>query len=190
MTGAQAAATETVGAGAPVRLRRQSAALLLVDVQEAFRSYRCFARVARGAGRLLAGARILGIPRILTEQYPRGLGPTVPELALEDERPLEKLAFSAARAEGFALGGADQVIVCGLETHVCVAQSVLDLLGQGAQVFLAVDACGSRFALDHELALRRLEQAGAIPASVEGVLFELLGGAQAPEFKAIQGLIK
>ncbi len=190
MSSVRASAQAARSDGAPARLARERAALLVIDIQEAFRAYRCFSRVARGAGRLLAGARLLSIAPIVTEQYPRGLGPTVPELQLGAHRALEKLAFSAAHADGFALGGADQAIVCGLETHVCVAQSVLDLLAGGIQVFLVADACGSRNESDHELSRRRLEQAGAIPTSVEGVLFELIGGAQAPEFKAIQGLIK
>jgi nicotinamidase-related amidase len=183
------AEVQTLASG-PVRLERDRAALLVIDIQEAFRHYECFGRVARGAACLLAGARILGMPRIISEQYPRGLGATVPELGIVDERPLAKRSFSALGAEGFALDGADQLIVCGLETHVCVAQSVLDLLALGAQVFLAADACGSRNGPDHDLALRRLEQAGACTSSVEALLFELIGGAQAPEFKAIQELIK
>jgi len=172
------------------RLAAERTALLVVDVQEAFRRYHCFSRVAAGAAKLLAGARLLGLPRIVTEQYPRGLGSTVPEVGLVEERPLAKRVFSAARAEGFSLGGRDQVLVCGLETHVCVAQTVLDLLGEGVEVHLVVDAVGSRHRLDHLVGLRRLTAAGAVATTVEAVLFELLGGADHPDFKAVQGLVK
>lgn len=172
------------------RLERGRSALVVIDVQEAFRRYSCFARVAQGCNRLLAGARLLGVPRVVSEQYPRGLGRTVPEVGLEGERPLEKVVFSAARAEGFGLEGRDQALLCGLETHVCVAQTALDLLAQGVEVYLAGDALGTRNQLDHDLGLRRLELAGARLLSVEAALFEWLGGADDRQFKAVQGLIK
>ena len=170
-------------------LVRDRAALVVVDVQEAFRAYSSFAAVAGSCGKLLAGARILGLPTVVTEQYPKGLGHTAPEIGLEDERPIEKTVFSAARAEGFDLAGREQAIVCGIETHVCVSQTVHDLLGSGVEVHVPADAVGSRHELDYERGLERLERAGAVVSTVEAALFELLERAGTPEFKAVQKLI-
>jgi nicotinamidase-related amidase len=170
-------------------LVRDRAALVVVDVQEAFRAYSSFAAVAESCAKLLAGARILGLPTVVTEQYPKGLGHTAPEIGLEDERPLEKTVFSAARAEGFDLAGREQVIVCGIETHVCVSQTVHDLLGSGVEVHVPADAVGSRHELDYERGLERLERTGAVVSTVEAALFELLERAGTPEFKAVQKLI-
>lgn len=131
-------------------LSRKRTALLVVDVQEAFRPYASFAGVAEGCAKLVAAARILGLPALVSEQYPRGLGHTAPEVGLEGERCIEKSVFSAARAEGFDLGGREQAVVCGIETHVCVSQTVHDLLGQGVEVHVTADAVGSRHVLDYE----------------------------------------
>jgi nicotinamidase-related amidase len=170
-------------------LERSRAGLIVVDVQEAFRSYDSFAGVAESCAKLLQGARLLGLPRVVSEQYPKGLGRTAPEVGLEDEHPIEKTVFSAARAQGFDLGGAEQAIVCGIETHVCVSQTVHDLLAQGIEVHVPADAVGSRHPLDYERGLERLERAGAVVSTVEAALFELLERADAPEFKAVQKLI-
>lgn len=180
-------------------LHRDRAALIVVDVQEGFRPYPTFAQVTQGARRLVQGARILGLPRVVSEQYPKGLGHTAPEVGLveatggegpqEAERPLEKTVFSAARAEGFDLAGRPQAIVCGIETHVCVSQTVHDLLERGLEVHVPADAVGSRHEIDYQRGLERLQRAGAVVTTVESVLFELLGGAEAPEFKAVQKLI-
>jgi isochorismate hydrolase len=171
------------------RLDRERAKLVVVDVQEAFRRYPTFTDVARACSILLQAARILELPRIVSEQYPKGLGHTAPEVGLQDEPQIEKSVFSAARAEGFEMDGRDQAIVCGIEAHVCVSQTALDLLDEGIEVHLPADALGSRHELDYERALARLEGEGAIVTTVETVLFELLGGAGAPEFKAVQELI-
>ena len=104
--------------------------------------------------------------------------------------PLEKVAFSAAEADGFELGaGRDQALVCGIETHVCVNQTVLDLLGTGTEVHVAEDAVGSRFADSKRVGLQKMEQAGAVLTSVETSLFELVRRAGTDEFKAVQKLI-
>ncbi len=170
-------------------LRREGAALLVVDVQEGFRPYDSFASVAESCARLLAGARILGVPAIVSEQYPKGLGASAPELALAGEPRIEKTVFSAARADGFDLGDRAQAIVCGIETHVCVSQTVHDLLDRGVEVHVPADAVGSRHALDYERGLERLERAGAVVSTVESALFELLERAGTPEFKEVQRLI-
>lgn len=170
-------------------LNRERAALVVVDVQEGFRPYASFAGVADACAKLVHAARILDVPRVVSEQYPKGLGHTATEVGLEDEVAIEKSVFSAARADGFDLGGRDQAIVCGIETHVCVSQTVHDLLGQGVEVHVPADAVGSRHQLDYERGLMRLERAGAVVSTVETVLFELLQRAGTPEFKAVQKLI-
>ncbi len=170
-------------------LSRDRAALVLVDVQEGFRSYDSFQAVAAACAKLLAGARLLGVPAIATEQYPKGLGHTAPEVHLSDEPRIEKTVFSAVRADGFDLRGRSQAVVCGIETHVCVSQTVHDLLEEGVEVHVPADAVGSRHQLDYERGLERLERAGAVVSTVEAVLFELLERAGTPEFKAVQKLI-
>ena len=175
-------------------LQRERAALIVVDVQEGFRPYASFTNVAESCRRLLAAARILGVPALVSEQYPKGLGHSASELQIEDEPRIEKTVFSAARAEGFKQlqvdrKGRNQAIVCGIETHVCVSQTAHDLLDKGIEVHVPADAVGSRHALDYERGLERLERAGAVVSTVESALFELLGRAGTPEFKSIQKLI-
>lgn len=172
-------------------LSREEAVLVVVDVQEAFRGYETFAAVAAASATLVEAARVLDVPTLVTEQYPKGLGHSVPELGLPaGARVLEKSVFSAARADGFTLEGRPQAILCGIEAHVCVAQTALDLLEQEVEVVLPVDAVGSRHPRDYEVGLRRLESAGAVITTVEAVLFELVERAGTPEFKAIQELVK
>jgi nicotinamidase-related amidase len=179
---------------APARvLDRDRAALVVVDVQEAFRpAVPDFDRVAAGAAALVRGARILGLPVVVTEQYPKGLGSTVPELAehLDGIEPIAKVRFSAAAADGFDLGGREQAVVCGIEAHVCVSQTAHDLLDRGVEVHVARDAVGSRTDENRELGLHKMEGSGAVVTSVETALFELLGAAGTDEFKQVQGLVK
>ena len=176
-----------------MRLEAERAALVVIDVQEALRKdIENFAEIEHRAGVLVQAANELGIPVIVTEQYPAGLGPTVDAVArhLDTVEPIEKLVFSAACADGFDLGGRDQVIVCGVETHVCVSHTVLDLLEAGREVHVVSDAVGSRAASDRELGLHKAERAGAVLTSVETVIFELVREAGTPQFKALQGLVK
>jgi nicotinamidase-related amidase len=178
------------GGGATRLFDRRSTALVVVDVQEGFRSYGCFGDVAAGCGRLVEGARILGVPVIATEQYPKGLQRTAPEVGLaEDAVPVEKSVFSAVRADGFNLAGRNQVLICGIEAHVCVAQTTLDLLDRGVAVQVVTDAVGSRHAHDREVGLHRLDRAGATLTTVEAALLELCERAGTPEFKAVQKVI-
>ncbi len=170
-------------------LARNRAALVVVDVQEGFRSYESFAGVVDACAKLVQAARILDVPRVISEQYPKGLGHTAPEVGLQDELRIEKSVFSVARAEGFDLGGRDQAVVCGIETHVCVSQTVIDLLERGVEVHVPADAVGSRHAIDYERGLERLERAGAVVSTVEAALFELVERAGTQEFKEVQKLI-
>ena len=165
----------------------------MVDVQEAFRpAVLDFDEVVANARRLVEGARILGVPVTVTEQYPKGLGNTVPELAeaLDGVEPIEKVCFSAARADGFDTEGREQALVCGIESHVCVSQTAHDLLEQGLEVHVARDAVTSRTEENREVGLHKMETAGAIVTSVETALFELVGAAGSDEFKQVQRLVK
>ena len=170
-------------------LSRDRTALVVVDVQDGFRSYASFEGVASACAKLVHAARILRIPALVSEQYPKGLGHSAPELDLQDEPRIEKTVFSAARADGFDLNGAEQAIVCGIEAHVCVSQTVHDLLDDGIEVHVPADAVGSRHQLDYERGLERMQRAGAVVSTVESALFELLERAGTPEFKAVQKLI-
>ena len=174
-------------------LRRDSALLLVVDAQEAFRpAVLDFDRVVHNAAVLVQGAKALEVPVIVTEQYPKGLGRTVPEVAdhLNGVEPIEKVCFSAAGADGFDPQGREQVLVCGIESHVCVSQTAHDLLDRGLEVHVARDAVTSRTAENREVGLHKMERAGAVVTSVETALFELLGAAGTPEFKTVQALVK
>jgi nicotinamidase-related amidase len=178
----------------PLKLDPERATLVVIDVQEAFRkAVPTFDDVSMATAKLVRGAKSIGIPIVVTEQYPKGLGSTVPAVAEHlpgDVEPLAKVRFSAAEADGFGLGGRDQVLICGIETHVCVAQTTLDLLANEVEVHVAADAVGSRFEQNKELGLARMERAGALLTSVEMALFELLGGSDAPAFKEVQALVK
>ena len=176
-----------------MRLERTASMLCVVDVQE-----RLVPAMADGEAvvarcrRLVEGGRLLGVPMVVTEQYRKGLGPTVPALADVLPPPLEKLSFSCCGGEGFAAAlppSAGQVVLCGLETHVCVAQTALDLLAGGYAVFLAVDAITSRHLLDRDVALRRLEASGAVPTTTEAILFEWCRTAAHPAFQAVRKLV-
>jgi nicotinamidase-related amidase len=174
-------------------LSRDRAALVVVDVQEAFRpAVLDFEGVARNAGVLVQGAHVLGLPVVATEQYPKGLGRTVPEVAehLEGTDPIEKVCFSAVEADGFDLDGREQALVCGIESHVCVSQTAHDLLDRGFEVHVARDAVTSRTAENRELGLHKMEGSGAVLTSVETALFELLGAAGSEEFRRVQALVK
>ena len=176
-----------------MNLERDRTALLVVDVQEGFRPViDGFDELARQTAILVQGARVLGLPVVVTEQYPKGLGPTVPEVAehLDGAEPLPKTVFSAPSADGLDLQGRDQVLACGIEAHICVMQSVCELRGQGVEVEVAADAVASRAPANREIGLERMREAGAAITSVETALFELLGRAGTDEFKAVQRLVK
>jgi nicotinamidase-related amidase len=180
-----------------MKLERDRAVLVVVDVQEAFRpAVLDFERVVRNVATLVAGANALDVPILVTEQYPKGLGRTVPELAehLDRVKPIEKVCFSAAGSREFngalAASGRDQVLLCGIESHVCVNQTADDLIGRGMEVQVAQDAVTSRSKQNRKLGLHKMERSGAVVTSVETALFELLGAAGTPEFKEIQRLVK
>jgi nicotinamidase-related amidase len=170
-------------------------ALLVIDVQERLvPAIQDHPRVIWNIRRLVDGAGILGIPVIATEQYPRGLGSTVEPLKGCLPVPTEKLHFSCGACEGLFASlreaGRHKILVAGIEAHVCVQQTVIDLLGDGYRVYVAVDAISSRFAVDCEFALRRMDSSGATLTTTEAALFEWCEVAGTPQFKQISALAR
>ena len=182
----------------PLLLDRDRAVLVVIDIQEKLAAAmpRRDEMVAR-ARFVIQAANLLGVPVAATEQYRKGLGPTVPEIrdALGGAEAVEKMSFSccgeeAARQAIARHPGRDQAILVGIEAHVCVYQTALDLMEMGRKPFVAADAVCSRNDRDAEVALQALTALGAVPATAESAVFQLLGGADAPEFKAVHKLLK
>ena len=176
-------------------ISRTDSALLVVDVQEKLvPAIASSETVVWNVRRLIDAARLLGLPAAASEQYPQGLGPTLPELASRlPERPA-KLAFSCRELAGLLSDlrgrGIEKLLLCGIETHVCIQQTALDLMADGWRVYIAVDAVGSRRDIDHQTALRRMESSGAVLTTTEAALFEWCETAAAPEFKQISRLVR
>lgn len=177
------------------RLSSDGAALLVVDLQERLlASMKHGSRVVRGANLLVDVAETIRVPIFATEQYPQGLGTTISPLRerLPDRRP--KTAFQALGAEGLqaAIEDADvrHVTLCGIETHVCIAQTALALLRMGFSVQVPADAVTSRFEIDWEFGLRRMQAAGVVVSTVESVVFEWLQDSTHPQFRQVSALIK
>ena len=181
-----------------IKLSRESAALAVIDMQEAFRSVISdFGEVASRISKAVEGARLLEVPVIVTEQYPKGLKHTAEEIVARmpaELKPIEKSCFSSCGAEDFLSQlisrNIKQVLVCGIEAHICVNQTVHDLLARGFQVHLLIDCITARNPNNREIGLEKMQRSGAIPSSVEMVLFELLRDAEHEQFRVIQGLIK
>ena len=170
-------------------------ALLVIDVQEKLLPLiPDAAALTRNIAFLIDGACLLDMPVQATEQYPRGLGATVAELAGRLPVRPDKIAFSScavpAVVEQLHREARPKVVLAGIETHVCVLNTALDLLAHDFRVYIAVDAVGARYRIDHDTALRRLEQAGAVLATVEGCVFEWIGGAGHARFKEISRLVQ
>ena len=178
-------------------LNREQTALVVVDTQEKLLpAVHDPDTVLRNIRILVEGAKVLGVPVLVAEQYPRGLGPTVAALsdALGDARRYPKLSFSCLGDDAFlaALESLDraQVLICGVEAHVCVLQTALDVLEHGWMAAVAADATSSRNSRHCDLALDRLRRAGAVVTSAESALFEMLAVAGTDSFKAISRLVK
>ena len=179
----------------PELMNAEDTGLLVVDMQE-----RLLAAIAQrdqlvwNCRRLLDGATALGVATAATEQYPEKLGNTVEELASRLGNRPGKLAFSGGVCGEIFAGwrgeNRHRVLICGIETHVCVQQTVFDLIADGYQVYLAVDALASRHEVDRDIALRRMESGGATLTTVEGALFEWCQVAGTTVFKTISGLAK
>ena len=174
-------------------MSRGDSALLVIDVQEKLMPAMADGpRVAWNVRRLIDAAKAVGLPTVGTEQYPQGLGSTLPELA-ERLGPLpSKLTFSCggcpAIFEDLRARSIFKILLVGVEAHVCVAQTAFDLLADGFRVYVAVDAVSSRFELDCRTALARMDSAGATLTTTEAAMFEWCEVAGTPEFKVIQRL--
>ncbi len=179
---------------------RERSALLVIDIQERLTPAMpasVLPGLLRNARILIETAREFNLPVILSEQYTKGLGPTVTEIreVLPPEtQPIEKLSFSccgeAAFAPVFEPQGARDWILCGVETHVCVLQTALDLLQRGERVFVAADAIASRTKANWRAGLNLMQQAGAVIGTTEIFAFALLGAAGSESFKKISRLVK
>lgn len=182
----------------PPRLHAARAQLLVIDVQE-----RLMPHIAEGTDRdrraavMIRAAQTLDLPVTCTEQYPAGLGPTCGQVAATlaaNTARFEKMSFSVMGDERSAahvrgLGRSD-VLVVGVETHVCVLQTVLDLLAAGLRPFVLTDAVGSRRIVDYETALQRMQQAGAVLSTVESAIYELMVRAGTDEFRRMLPILK
>lgn len=181
-------------------LKREDTTLVVVDMQERLMSAmpEIESRLAvKNVKILLEAAGILGIPVHVTEQYPKGLGPTIAEIkesAGERFQPIEKVVFSCARSPEFmdALRdlGRSSVLLCGVETHVCVLQTAIDLVNDGYHVYVPADAVVSRKELDWEKGIELMDKAGATVGTTEAFLFQLLERAGTDEFKQISKLVR
>jgi len=181
----------------PQILDRKHTALLIVDVQEKINAVMMHGKlVVDSILKLIKACQTLNVPIFITEQYPKGLGPTEPQIlqALQGQSPLQKITFSCCGSqellEQINSQKIKQVIVTGIESHVCVQQTALDLLAQEIQVHIPKDAVSSRKELDYQTAMERMSNAGVVLTSVEAALFELLQEAGTPEFKEVVKLIK
>lgn len=181
----------------PQILKKEKTVLLVIDIQERILPViHEVETVVVNTLKLVNGFRIMDIPIYYTEQYPKGLGGTEARIkeALGDSKLFEKLSFSCFGAgdlfEELKQKGIEQVVVCGVESHVCVQQTVLDLLSNGFQVDLAADAVSSRRKFDYETALNRMRVNGAEVTVTESILFELLNVCGTDEFKAVSKLVK
>jgi nicotinamidase-related amidase len=178
-----------------MHLASRESAVLVVDVQEKLMAKIPGAdALVRNSAFLIDAARLLEVEVAATEQYPKGLGPTVAPLAKRVPNRPDKLGFSCCAvphlAEGFRVCGRTRIVLVGIETHVCVLNTALDLLKANFHVYLAVDALASRYPIDHETALKRLVQAGAYLTTVETCVFEWLVGSNHPRFKDVSALVQ
>ncbi len=189
------------------RIIKEDAVLVGIDFQERLMpAMKGGDELEESVVKLIKGCRILGVPAIMTQQYTKGLGPTVPgiaaaltepigeEIGSAEFIPVEKTSFSAMGEPTFVEAleklGRKTVIIAGIEAHVCVQQTVIDLLDKGYKVFIANDCIASRSNNDKKYAQRRMGDAGAVGTTYESILFELLKGAKEPGFKQISALVK
>ena len=179
------------------RINRENCVLVGIDYQERLVPAMSGKEgLIDASARLIRGFRILGLPVVMTQQYPKGLGQTVPEIRDADEEAvyIDKVTFSAWKEEAFVQKieelGRKIAVVVGIETHVCEQQTVLDMIDAGYTVYVAADCVASRKEQDRDVAIRCMQEAGAVITTYEAILFELLVTARAEEFKAISGLVK
>ena len=182
----------------PNLLRREETLLVVVDIQDSLlRVIHDRERLIANSVLLIEAAKILGVPILATTQYAARLGGVAPEIAShlpESVLPLDKLSFSCAGSLEFqsALAASQrrQILLCGMETHICIAQTALDLVANGYQVHVAADAVSSRTMEKHKLGMERIRDSAVLPCAAEAAVYELLQQAGTSEFKAILRLVK
>ncbi|MCX7886288.1 MAG: hydrolase [Verrucomicrobiae bacterium] len=179
------------------RLTAQNAAVIAIDMQEKLMAVMPErAGTLAAADKLLRAARILQLPALVTLQYVKGLGPLCAELseATSGLPTFEKLTFSCWKHEAFQTAVKElrrqRLLLCGVEAHVCVQQTAIDLMDAGYLVYVCADAVCSRRELDRDVALERIRDCGAVITTVEGAVFELLREAGTPQFKACLPLFR
>ncbi len=178
-------------------LERDNSLLIIIDVQERLVASLDKDIIVTRVGKLLDAANILDIPVLISEQYPNGLGHTVPQLSakIKEGTPIaEKYSFSLLKEDGLLdkikSFGKKQIVICGIETHICVHQTAAELIDAGFEVFVAKDACASRSKYEFKQGIEAMQANGAKISCVEIILFEWLRTAKHPKFKEIQALIK
>jgi nicotinamidase-related amidase len=179
------------------RLTPQNSALVVIDVQEKLMNIMPRrAETVAAMQRLIKAARILDVPTLVTAQYVKGLGPVLPEIAeaAPDVKPIEKMAFSCCGSEEFMRAVKDlrrhRVLLCGIESHVCIQQTAIDLMAGDHFVYVCADAVCSRHDHDHLAAIERLRDCGAVITTVESAVFELLRQAGTDVFKQVLPLFR
>ena len=180
-----------------MRIQKEDCAFVVIDIQE-----RLFPHIqdkdfmAQKCATLIQGMQILELPVIVTEQYVKGLGQTIPMIqeAIDSYNPIEKMTFSCCGLGAFNLKieehYKENIIICGIESHICVLQTALDLVEAGHKPIVVVDAVSSRNPLDKEIALDRMRQEGIRLTTVESILFELCKSSGNDTFKKISKLVK
>ena len=184
---------------APLLCQADEAVLLVIDIQQrlaAAMPEKVLKSLLKHTGQLLKAAELLNIPIIQTEQYPKGLGETLADIQqhIQQDTRLEKTCFSCCAAEGFtqalSKNQRKHIVLVGMESHVCVLQTAMQLSAEGYAVFVVGDASCSRNKHHHKNALQRMQQAGIIVTNSESILFEWLRDARHPQFKAISQLLR
>lgn len=183
--------------GAPAMLATDNTVLVLIDFQERlFPAMHDKEKLLQSVLKLIRGAKVLGVPIILTEQYPKGLGPTVPEIKelLPGIKPVEKVSFDCCDEAAFVTSleslKRKQVLIAGIEAHICVYQTAMALLRSGYQVQVVGDCISSRDPEDRLVSLFRMGAGGISPTTLEMALFELLKVARGDKFKEISNIVK
>ena len=178
-----------------IDITTQNSAFLFIDIQEKLVGMLTKNKCAKKAEILARTAKILGIKTILTEQYPKGLGSTIPDIKYclpDNARYFEKTSFNALDTQGIeeTLYGTKNIFISGIETHICVYQTAIALLQKGFNVFVVKDACASRETDEFKAGINLMEKEGAKILTTEMVIFEMLKSSKHPNFKEVQALIK
>ncbi|OGL42143.1 MAG: hypothetical protein A2043_11470 [Candidatus Schekmanbacteria bacterium GWA2_38_9] len=178
-------------------INKNDTALVIVDVQEKLYPYvENKDEIKNKIIKLLKTAKLFSIPVVITEHYPKGLGKTIDEIAnvIKEIPIIEKVTFSCCGSGDFGFSmksiGKKEIIVCGIETHICVAQTVFDLLENGFKIFVMADGVSSRNSVDHDIAIERMKTEGAVISTTEAIMYELMENAGTPLFKKFLKLVK